>query len=108
MRDVNKDTGEFTFGALEAYSPKGRWVPGGSKEMGITSKGLMMAFTDKGLPSDTFAGAVMKAAKKRTDVHWYPTASWFDGKESVFQQIISAMNNTYRTFTTDYDNIIGK
>ena len=108
MRDVNPETGEFTFGALEAYSPNGRWVPGGSKELGITTKGLMASMTDKGLPADTFTGAIMKAAPKRSDVQWYPSADWYDGNDSMLRQIISAMNNSYRTFSTDYDNIFCK
>ena len=64
----------------------------------------MMRKTDKGLPSDLFNGTQLRTAKKRTDVNWYPPASWYN-KSDVLEAIIATMKSQYGNFKSDYDDL---
>ena len=55
------------------------------------------------MPSDLFNGIQLRAAKKRTDVNWYPPASWYN-KSDVLEAIIATMKSRYGNFKSDYND----
>ena len=76
MLDLDPETGEFTFGDLEAYSAEqGGWFAGGDKAVSKTTKGFMATMTDRGYPAETFAGARMKKSVPRTTAPPAPTTT---------------------------------
>lgn len=108
MLDFNEQTGEFTCGMMETFSPKaGGWVNGNDPSLRETTHGFMMSKTDRGLPSGLFHGIHLRTAQKRTDVSWYPTASWYNGKADVLESIIATMKSSYSNFKSDYDELFG-
>ena len=80
-------------------------MDGNDPSLRQTTKGFMMRKTDKGLPSDLFNGIQLRAAKKRTDVNWYPPASWYNNKSDVLEAIIATMKSQYGNFKSDYDDL---
>lgn len=108
MLDLDPETGEFTFGDLQAYSAEnGGWFAGGDKAVSKITKGVMATMTDRGYPAETFAGARMKKSAPRTDVMWYPPKSW-SKTESLFEMIVKSMTESYRTARSDYNRIFGE
>ena len=51
-----------------------------------------------------FNGIQLRAAKKRTDVNWYPPASWYNNKSDVLEAIIATMKSRYGNFKSDYND----
>ena len=56
------------------------------------------------MPSDLFNGIQLRAAKKRTDVNWYPPASWYNNKSDVLEAIIATMKSRDGNFKSDYND----
>lgn len=107
MLDIDSDTGEFTFGPLQTYSPKsGGWVAGGSKELTDKRKGAFATYYDSGYDAGMFDGLRMKSSVRRSDVQWYPPQSWFDN-QSVFEKTINAIRGGYGSAKSDYERIFG-
>lgn len=108
MRDIDSDTGEFTFGPLQTYSPNsGGWAAGGSKELTDKRKGAFATYYDSGYDADMFDGLRMKESTKRNDVQWYPPQSWFDN-QTLFEKTVNAMRQAFGTAKSDYERIFGK
>lgn len=107
MLDIDSDTGEFTFGPLQTYTPKsGGWVAGGSKELTDKRKGAFATYYDSGYDAGMFDGLRMKSSEKRNDVQWYPPQSWFDN-QSIFEKTINAIRGGYGSAKSDYERIFG-
>ena len=51
-----------------------------------------------------FNGIQLCAAKKRTDVNWYPPASWYNNKSDMLEAIIATIKSQYGNFKSDYDD----
>ncbi|MGM9868445.1 MAG: WG repeat-containing protein [Sodaliphilus sp.] len=103
MLNVNEKTGEFDFGNAQTYSKDHGWLNTDDKRLHETTRGFMMTKTDKGLPSEFFAGIHFAKAAKRNDVLWYPPMQWYDNKESIFNEAVNKLKEAYRTIQTDYD-----
>lgn len=107
MIDHNEETGEFTAGILQAYSPEHGWLNGGDKRLKKTTKGFLMEAYDSGMPANYFEGVTFKQSQKRDDVHWYPPVEWYDNNQSTLQGIIDAMRESYCTNKSDYEEMFG-
>lgn len=108
MLDVNDATGEFTCGNLETFSLRKGWVPGEDPSIRITTQGIMTSMSDVGFPADLVKGCVMKLAKKRNDIEWYPPMEWYGDGSNVYTLIKEEMMDAYKNFTSDYDRLFGK
>ena len=108
MLDVNDATGEFTCGNLETFSLRKGWVPGEDPSIRITTQGIMTSKSDIGFPADLVKGCVMKLAKKRNDIEWYPPMEWYGDGSNVYTLIKEEMMDAYKNFTSDYDRLFGK
>lgn len=105
MIDHNEDTGEFTAGKLQTYSPEHGWLDGGDERLRETTKGFMMTKSDCGIPANYFQGVTFKPSQKRNDVYWYPPIEWYDNDQSSLNGIIESMTEAYRTHKSDYDEM---
>lgn len=108
MLDYNPETGEFTCGALQTFSRQYGWLPAEDERLAEKHQGAFLTATDKGLPADLFEGAQMKVAKKRNDVHWYPSAKWYKDDENAMKQGVENLGNMYRTLETEYDRMFAE
>ena len=107
MLNHNEETGEFTAGILQVYSPEHGWLNAGDKRLKKTTKGFMMIAYDSGMPINYFQGVTFKTAQKRNDIYWYPPIEWYDGKQDIFDEIVKVMTESYRTFESDYNIMFG-
>lgn len=108
MRDVNPETGEFTFGNLQTYSAEnGGWFDGGDDAVSEIKSGFMASMTDRGYPSDAFFGAKMRSVTPRNDIQWYPPQSW-SKNQSAFELMMNSMRAAYRNAKSDYDKLFEK
>lgn len=105
MIDHNEDTGEFTAGILQTYSPKYGWLDGGDERLRETTKGFMVSKSDCGIPANYFQGVTFKPSQKRDDVYWYPPVEWYDNDQDTLNGIIESMSEVYRTYKSDYDEM---
>lgn len=105
MLDYNEETGEFTAGVLQTYSPEYGWLDGGDERLKKTRKGFMMTASDSGIPAEYFQGVKFKQSQKRNDVHWYPPVEWYGNDQITLQGIIDSMNEVYRTNKSDYEEM---
>lgn len=108
MLDYDEQSGEFTCGMMETYNTKYGWLSADDKRNTKETKGFMMTMKDNGLPGNFFYGAEMKLSTKRNDVSWYPPLEWYDGQQSVLDQVISEMRSAYGSFQSDYDELFNK
>ena len=108
MLDFNPETGEFTCGKLQTYSPKYGWLWGGDKRLTKKSKGMFVTVTDRGIPDNLFEGTKMKCTKKRNDVWWFPPVEWYDGQQSALDSVIEQMGRGYREYKSEYDTLFGE
>ncbi len=106
--DRNDETGEFTFGRLEAFSVKYGWLPGGDKRLTIAEKGLFSFKLDHGFKADAFDGTRMKIAEPRNDVIWYPPMEWYKNNEPAHHDAAEKMGEMYRFMVPDLERIFGK
>ena len=108
MLDVNPETGEFTFGNLQAYSAEnGGWFAGGDNAVSETKRGFMASMTDRGYPSDAFFGAKMKQTSPRNDIRWYPPQEW-SKNQSAFELLMNSMKCSYCNAKSDYNKLFGE
>ena len=103
MLDFDAETGEFTCGKLQTYSPQYGWLWGGDERLEIKTKGMFTTKSDRGIPDDLFEGARMKCAAKRNDVWWYPPLEWYEGNQSALDGVVEQMGRAYREFKSEYD-----
>ncbi|MGM9862283.1 MAG: WG repeat-containing protein, partial [Muribaculaceae bacterium] len=102
MLNVDPQSGEFDYGVMQTYSAEHGWLNADDSRLKKRSKGFMMDKTDNGLPPDFFAGVRFAKAPKRTDVQWYPPALWYDDNQSIFDDVINALREAYRTYQSAY------
>ena len=107
MLEHDEETGEFTAGILQAYSPEHGWLNAGDKRLKKTTKGFLMEAYDSGMPINYFEGVTFKQSQKRDDVHWYPPVEWYDNNQSTLQGIIDCMKESYLTNKSDYEEMFG-
>lgn len=105
MLDLDKETGEFTCGILQTFSPVKGWVKAQDPILDTVTRGMFVTKTDRGFSEDSFQGIRMSTAPSRDDIHWYPPMQWYNNNESLFNTILQSLGNTYRTFTSDYDRL---
>lgn len=108
MIDHDEETGEFTAGILQTYSPEHGWLDGGDERLRKTTKGFMMTKSDCGIPANYFQGVTFKPSEKRNDVYWYPPVEWYDNDQGTLDGIIESMSETYRTHKSDYDEMFNQ
>lgn len=102
MTDIDAESGAFTLGNLQTYSPTGRWVPGGDRSLTKTTKGMFCEKRDYGYPADFFKGVRLEPARKRDDVQWTPPIEWYDSKQSLFESAVRSIGSNYRNASSDY------
>ncbi|MBO5716879.1 MAG: WG repeat-containing protein [Alistipes sp.] len=108
MLDYDAETGEFTCGKIQTYSPKYGWLWGGDKRLVVKSKGMFSTKTDYGLPDNLFEGVRMKCSPKRNDVWWFPPLLWYDGNQSALDSVVEQMGRSYREYKSEYDILFGE
>ena len=105
MLDYNQETGEFTCGMMQTFSGTYGWLDADDDRLKVKEQGFFMTAVDKGLPGDLFNGATLKVAKKRNDVHWYPSVKWYKDDENAMKVGIESLGNAYRSLETEYDKL---
>ena len=105
MLNYDKETGEFTAGKLQTFSPQHGWLDGGDERLKIVTKGAFQEMSERGIPAYFFEGVKFKTAPKRTDIDWYPPLQWYENNQSTLDRVIEEMGLMYRTFKSDYDQI---
>lgn len=108
MRDINAETGEFTLGQLERFSPSYGWLPSDDSRLRDKKKksGFQLipkADKDAPLPPEFFEGCRLSVSERRNDVLWTPTAQWFESA-SIFDKACKALGDTMNNLVTDYEN----
>ncbi|MBR5332361.1 MAG: WG repeat-containing protein [Muribaculaceae bacterium] len=107
MIEHDEETGEFTAGILQAYSPEHGWLNAGDSRLKKTTKGFLMEAYDSGMPINYFEGVAFKQSQKRDDVRWYPPVEWYNNNQSTLQGIIDCMRESYLTNKSDYEEMFG-
>ena len=105
MLDVNEETGEFTLGKMERFSPTYGWLLSDDERLKVKKKSspfslFSMRDTEWLIPSWMFNGCALKVSQKRDDVRWTPPESWFESR-SLFDSIVKNLGDFMYNLTTD-------
>ena len=105
MLDVNEETGEFTMGKMERFSPTYGWLLSDDERLKVKKKSspfslFSMRDTEWLIPSWMFNGCALKVSQKRDDVRWTPPESWFESR-SLFDSIVKNLGDFMYNLTTD-------
>ena len=90
---------------MQTFSGTYGWLDADDDRLKVKEQGFFMTAVDKGLPGDLFNGATLKVAKKRNDVHWYPSVKWYKDDENAMKVGIESLGNAYRSLETEYDKL---
>lgn len=105
MLDIDEKTGAFTFGELQRYSPEHGWLPGGDPRLFTYSRGLFTRKVDPGYSVNAFKGIRMNPAEKRSDISWYPPASFYDNNPTVLESVVRRLGQNYHDYKSDYQRL---
>lgn len=101
MLDIDPGTGEFTFGELQRFSPRG-WVPGGDPSIVTYENGFFVTKADPGLPADYVKGVRMKPVAGGRRLLWTPPASIYRDP-SYAESVAKGLGEQYRNFANQYE-----
>ena len=105
MLDIDPATGEFTFGELQRFSPRG-WVPGGDPSIVSYEQGFFITKVDRGLTSDFVKGVRMKPVSGGRQLLWTPPASIY-GEPTMAEGVAQSLGQQYREFANQYEIMKG-
>ena len=102
---MNEETGEFTLGKMERFSPTYGWLLSDDERLKVKKKSspfslFSMRDTEWLIPSWMFNGCALKVSQKRDDVRWTPPESWFESR-SLFDSIVKNLGDFMYNLTTD-------
>lgn len=104
IKDINANTGEFTMGRLETFTPEYGWLPGGDKRASKIKPTKTYHYHDNGFDKDQLNGCRMRLAPKRNDIIWYPPMEWYGNDKSKYEEVIGRMKTAYKDYGSDYNS----